>query len=360
MRILIVIPSLTKGGAERVVSILSKYWSDFHLVDLALYDTSKITYSYGGQIVDLRAPSRKSFLFKISNPFLRVVRLYLLTKRNKYDMVFSFMESANFPTIIATSLSSTSGKLSISVRNNPNGFIKIHQMLMRLLYGIPKRVIPISKGVESWLHEHKIALNNSETIPNPIDLEYIDTYLEKNQENKSSKRYKPFVIAVGRLVPQKGFDILIKAFKEIKNSHVKLLIFGEGEERTRLEALIVKLGLKEKVHLMGLKPELYEMYASATCFVLSSRYEGWGNVIMEAMSCNCPVISFDCDYGPRELIDNKNNGILVKKNDMDPLVKAIEDMISDKSLRQELSIRARKKIEDLDIKLISKKWLNEI
>jgi len=358
MKILIVIPSLTKGGAERVVSTLSNFWSNEHNVFIALFDVTKIEYSYTGSIIDINAPSSSNFFTKIINPFLRIMRLRKVMTEENFDSIFSFMESANFPTIISTVLSGNKDKLSVSIRNNPSDFIMSHQILMRFLYDLPKRVIPISKGVEIWLHNHSIALKNSICVNNPIDLELVNHKL-RNIENDFNFEYRPYILAVGRLNYQKGFDLLINAFSELRSLNLNLLIYGEGQDREKLEKLIHDLGLDDRVFLKGLTNNIYSVFKSAEFFVLSSRYEGWGNVIMEAMSCKCPVISFDCDYGPRELITNGLNGILVSPNNTIELKNAIQKLFLDEKLRKKLIKNASRTIKHFDINLISKEWLYE-
>ena len=358
MKIVVVVSSLVKGGAERVVSILTQHWDNQHEVRLVLFDSRSISYDYGGEMIDVGAASGSGFLSKFYNPFIRILRLYQIIRNERPSMIFSFMESANFPTAIASLLAGSRNKLSVSVRNNPGKFPKIHQYLMPLIYQLPGRVVPISEGVGSWLEEHRAGIGRLQHIPNPIDVGRIDRHLLEQSDDDKFKRYSPYILAVGRLHRQKGFDMLIEAFSKADLGEVKLLILGEGQERSMLQEMIDSRNLQSQVMLLGNHNEPYNAYRDALGFVMSSRYEGWGNVIMEAMCCRCPVISFDCDYGPSEIIDNGKNGILIKEGDIEAMAAEINKVVNDQVLRKKLSENGRKDIERFDIKNVSKMWLS--
>jgi glycosyltransferase involved in cell wall biosynthesis len=150
-------------------------------------------------------------------------------------------------------------------------------------------------------------------------------------------------VAVGRLVEQKGFDLLLKAFSIVAEQcrDWNLVIWGEGPERAKLERLRDELGLRNRVRLPGLTPEPYGWIDGAHLFVLSSRFEGLGNVVGEAMAAGLPVIAFDCDWGPREFVKPDVNGILVPPQDVEALAKAIVMLIRNDTLRDELAVNAR-------------------
>ena len=358
MKIVVVVSSLVKGGAERVVSILTQYWGEQHEVKLALFDSDGISYEYGGEIVDIGAASGRGFLSKFYNPFVRIIKLYRLIRKEQPSMIFSFMESANFPTAIAASLAGFRSQLTVSVRNNPGKFPKVHQYLMPLLYRLPGRVVPISEGVGSWLKEHRAGIGHLQHIPNPIDIHRIDDHLIEQKSDNSFKQYSPYLLAVGRLHRQKGFDMLIDAFSKAGLGEVKLLILGEGQEREALQELINGLELQSRVLLLGNHHEPYGAYSDAVGFVMSSRYEGWGNVIMEAMCCRCPVISFDCDYGPSEIIEDGENGILVPAEDVGRLSIAMKSLVENEALRAKLADGGRERVENFAIEKVSSIWLS--
>lgn len=149
--------------------------------------------------------------------------------------------------------------------------------------------------------------------------------------------------AVGRLTHQKGFDLLIQAFSSIAAKHPdwKLVIWGDGDERGKLEAQRDALGLAARVEMPGLTSRPGEWIETADAFVLSSRFEGWGIALLEAMAAGLPVVAFDCEWGPGAMVTNGSDGILVPRNDVDALGEALDLVLSDSNLRAKLASNAQ-------------------
>jgi glycosyltransferase involved in cell wall biosynthesis len=154
-------------------------------------------------------------------------------------------------------------------------------------------------------------------------------------------------VGCGRLTPQKGFADLIDAFTRVRAVlPASLWIVGEGEERGRLERQIRRLGLTDSVRLLGFRRNPYQYLAAADVFALSSRYEGFGNVVVEAMACNTPVVATDCPYGPAEIISDGLNGVLTPPADAEALSQAIIRVLKDPSLQRRLAERGRIRSQD--------------
>lgn len=194
-------------------------------------------------------------------------------------------------------------------------------------------------------------------IYNPMDPE-IKTTVKYNQQSKK-------IIAVGRLVHDKGFDYLIEVMN-IVNKHKpdwELHIYGEGYMREQLENMILINGLEKNVLLKGEVNNIYELYRNYSIYALSSRTESFGMVIIEALLNKIPVISFDCDNGPREIIIDGLNGYLIKNFDIMKMASQIIFLIENIEVRNQMSIDTNTNLDKFNIKKISNEWsrlLNEI
>jgi glycosyltransferase involved in cell wall biosynthesis len=168
----------------------------------------------------------------------------------------------------------------------------------------------------------------------------------------------PVAVAAGRLTSQKGFDLLIGAWAPVARRHPDwtLRIYGGGPERAALEALIAAEGLEGRVELMGPTRELGRAFAAASLFVLSSRFEGFGLVILEAMQAGLPVVSFDCPRGPGEIITTGRDGTLVPPEDVPGLTAAIEELVADPARRRAYASEALKTAAAYEPREIGARW----
>ncbi len=204
------------------------------------------------------------------------------------------------------------------------GKIRTRQ-LQRAVRKVEKLVVLTKADEQQW---RKAGVTNTVCIPNPTPI----------MPDNSGKHDKKTVLAVGRLHPQKGYDLLLRAWAQVAAKHPdwKLQIVGEGDERQHLAALANELGIAQTVQMEGLSNDLTADYRSSGLFVLSSRYEGLPLALMEAMSCGCCCLAFDCPHGPRELIVNEQNGVLLPAEDITALAQAIDHYINHPELRKSL------------------------
>lgn len=349
MKIAFILHSLKSGGAERAVSNLSLEMQKDHDVSVVLFDSTDVGYEYGGRLVDLKSPSKVNSIKKVINIIKRVFLLKKLFKKEKYDAIFTFMEAAGFPSVLANK------NTIVSVHDNPKNLPKIYIPFLPLLYPFALKTVACSLAGEEKL-KINYRLKNTTTIFNSVDLE-----MGKQKPNGTIQHDRPFILAAGRLNKQKGFDILINAFSKCQaNTKLDLFILGEGEERLSLEKLIKNLGLEDRVFLKGQVKNPYVYYFSAEFFVLSSRHEGFPNILIEALSCECPCISFACETGPNEIIIPNENGLLVSPGNEKELSKAIDRLHFNPILRNKLKLNTLSSVQHLGIDRISKEWLTLI
>lgn len=194
-------------------------------------------------------------------------------------------------------------------------------------------------------------LPNIEVIPNAA------IHVSKNDSEVKNKR----VIAVGRLDYQKGFDRLIQAWKLVQHtgrfSDWKLDIFGQGEWREMLQQMIDKQGLQNTVKINPPTNAILNEYVHSSLLVMSSNYEGFGMVLVEAMSCGVPVISFDCKCGPKDIIQPGINGLLVPNGDIQALADAMMKVMEDEAYRKMLSLNARKVVDTYSEQAVMSQWI---
>lgn len=353
MKILAVIPTLLGGGAERVVSVLTKEWAKSHQVTLVLFDALDRVYDHGGRIVDLRLPASNYLLRKICNFVRRTIRLSQVLRRERPDRIISFLEGANFPSVAAAKMTGYQDRLYVSVRDDPSRLPAIYRLPLPWIYRIPVGVVAVSRGVKSRLKSMRVPAERVSVIPNPISCTSRGSVERKSVSPLANR----FILGVGRLSLQKGFDRLLSAFQVLGQPDIHLVILGQGTEESALVALAQELGIKKRVHFPGYVADVEIWYRNAECLVLSSRHEGWPNVLMEAMVNGCPVVSFDCKYGPSEIIEHGENGLLVPEGDVDGLRRAIARILDDGDLRQSLVIEAMVRANKFNVGEIALRWL---
>lgn len=217
-----------------------------------------------------------------------------------------------------------------------------------------KIVVLTNSDKELWLEGIKKNNINSKlvTIPNP------NPYENTNIDRYSTR--EKVIVAVGRLTEQKGFDLLIKAWAKISNHHAEwvLKIIGSGEDKESLELLAKNENVDSSVQLIPATKNIEIFYKQASIFCLSSRYEGFGMVILEAQAFGLPVVSFECDCGPSDLIHHGKNGYLVSSEDIDALSKSLSKMISlSKDDYIEYSYNAYLNANKFNVKNLLNLWL---
>tara|TARA_B100001093_G_C26799407_1_gene1002651 strand:- start:646 stop:1758 length:1113 start_codon:yes stop_codon:yes gene_type:complete len=362
--ITIVVSAMNMGGAQRVVSILSNYWSlnGCNVTLICTLTGKRIMHYQIDKNVKIIYLKKIPFLSKI-NTFNLVWKLYNLRriiKSQAPDIVISFLARTNLATAIAAK--GLKSPLIMCERTWPP-FSSLNNKLLwlyRILFKSADKIIVQTEKSKTWLNQN-FSFNNVRVIPNPSVFP-VPLGSEKTvHPNSIISQNKKVILACGRLHKYKQFDLLIKAFFKLKDKHLdwNLVILGAGEERETLNLMAINFGLHDRVYFPGSIGNMSEWYERADLFVLSSIVEGFPNVLLEAMTYGLPCISFDCDTGPRDMIQDGENGILVNPDNKESgLSKAMDKIISNQELRHKIANKSILVREKYSINSIIEKWNN--
>lgn len=356
MKILFLISSLRGGGAERVASTLCNYWAENqHDVTLVTLDGKQNDFFQSSARLkrfDLDSyTSSKNLLDKVTANLSRLLRIRKIIKQTRPDVVLAFMDVSN---VLATVACLGTGiPVVISERSYPPYFHDgdWFDRIRRAVYQFSSAFVAQTNKIADW---GRAFLKNKPivVIVNPL--------AEKALNSDLNIPRTKVILGVGRLHPDKGFDLLVEAFSLCHEHYPdwQLHIAGTGREQDKLENMIKTLGLTERVKLLGETNQPQALYATAGIYVLSSRVEGFPNVLIEAMANGLPVTSFDCNSGPADIITNEVNGLLVPGGQVDALALSMQRLMADTELRTRLGNEAAKIRDRYILENISEQWLS--
>lgn len=347
-RYVIFIPTLSQGGAERVISLLSRKMAEEGIrVTILLYKDQEPFYAIDPKVELVYVP-RQSGTTNLLKNLLWMRRFY----RQNADAVLSFLAPFNILTLLAT----LGGKQTVIVadRNDPR-FVPGNVVIRKLrdfLYRFADGVIVQTRHNQEYFSAG--VQKKSTIIYNPVDLGQKAGMALKTEKQKR-------IVSVGRLMPQKNQIMLLEAFARVREAFPEytLTIYGEGPFREELEARIRQLHLEDAVSLPGNIKDVHDKIADAELFVMSSDYEGMPNALIEAMCLGLPVVSTAVS-GATDLICQGENGLLVPCGDTAALAEAMEQLLSDSEKRQAFGREAVKLNDMLKIGDITQQWLDAV
>lgn len=359
MKITLVIYALSGGGAERVMSILANYWAKigWDVTLIMLVPPTKPPFYPLDNRIKIRslgiAEKSRSKLDAIGNTWRRVKVLRQEIVASQPDVVISFMNAVNVYNILACWGLNIPTIVCEHTYPGSTDANKIWQILMKWSYRYADIVTVLTQNAVPFYPPESgyrtIVMPNPVLTPDPIGV--TERLLPKNS-----------LIAVGRLDPRKGFDLLMKAFHRLQHKYPdwQLTILGEGDLRAELEQLRSQLQLTERVNMPGSVNNVRDYLAQAELFVVSSRVEGFPMGLCEAMACGLPVIATDCLSGPRDIIQDGIDGMLVRTEDLDALTAGLDALMSDPVKRQQLAQNAPQVLDRFGLESVMKMWADAI
>ena len=359
-RLLLLRPTLGQGGADRVtLTLLQNLPRDRFDITLGL------TRMEGAFLDDVPDYVRVVPLGARSLRFLWWP-LACFLRRERFDIVFSTSSGMNPILVLASAIARSRARLVLSERNmlwREGAWNALGLRAKQALYGRADAVTTVSSGVrQDVLARVPIAPGKVRVVYNPVVTESLARQAEAPLDHPwfHAERSVPVVLAAGRFVPQKGFDVLLRSFATVLRSgrEARLVVLGEGPLRSELETLVSELGLSDAVSMPGFDKNPFRYMARADVFALSSRFEGLPGVLIQAMACGAPPVATACPSGPEEIIsDPGGNGLLVPVDDPEALAGAISRLL-DASPREraEMGARAREAVKRFTVEAVLRNY----
>lgn len=349
-RIIFTCSSLTSGGAERVLSVLSQALSDtYDEVEYVMWGRADVFYNIDNR-VKLTSIEHEC---GSSNILKKIIWFRKYIDRKRPNLILSF--SAPFNMLTLASLLFSKHKVIACERVDPRSFRwgKPLEIIRNILYNKAAGILTQTQMSKEYFRGK--LYQKTDIIFNPItmDKDDIGSALTSLKNNT--------IVTAGRLVKQKRHDLLIRSFSRFEKEHAgyKLIIYGEGPERNNIETLVKTLHLEGVVELPGNTKDLWNKIKSAKMFIMTSSFEGMSNSMIEAMCLGIPTISTKVS-GATDLINHNNNGILIDIDDEESAYKAMCKIADNQSFSDKLSINGSNIYNELRVENISKQWIKYI
>ncbi|MFS0555433.1 glycosyltransferase [Brevibacillus sp. 179-C9.3 HS] len=327
IRVLFVVPNLSGGGAERVVVTLLRHFNRQHIEPILMVTELK------GPYVTALPPDIPVIDLQVSRVRYALPKMVSEINRLKPDVVMSTLNYMNMALLSVKPFLKSNPKLIVREANTPTKAMQFHSPLKKKIftrlyqwqYPQADAIITQSDGMRNdllsflpQLSPHKVV-----RIYNPLDVDKV--IQDANTHNPFQKETSRQIIAAGRLTYQKGFDLLLHAFQKVVKAceDVQLQIMGEGPLREDLANLAISLGVGERVTFRGFQTNPYPYMKHADLFILSSRWEGFPNILLEALACGRPVVAMECPSGPQEILAKNKYGLLIPDGDVERLADGI-------------------------------------
>lgn len=357
MNIAIHIDGLGGGGAERAVTLLARDLVGLgHRVLIVTYqDAGEADYPLDVRVERVSIGQGRSRL-RMLRVMVRVLRLRRAISRFNADVTLGFMTTSALYVICACAGLQMKAVCCERVAPAQQSIARLGRFLRRILFPFSAAVVCQTPGAGQW-YQRRLPRTRVEVIPNAIRLP-LETVPPIVPVHSVVPAGAMLVLAVGRLDPQKGFDLLIEAFCEIAERlpALQLVVLGEGALRSELAAAVAARDMGARVALPGRAGNMRQWYERADMFVLSSRFEGFPNVLLEAMAHGLPVVTTNCDYGPEDIVTDQRSGLIVPTGCPAALSAGMLKLAENENLRRDLGAQAQRAALAHDADAIARRW----
>lgn len=355
MRLAIVLSSMSHGGAQRVTALLANEWvrrgEAVCLITLDAADADCYELDERVQRVPLEVSGDSRHLADaVAGNWRRIAALRRALRTFRAEVVLGFGDQTNVLAVLATigsGMRCVVGEVTDPARHSIG---TVWDVLRRLTYPLATALVVQTRALLPWARSVMLGSRRAFAVRNPVrDMR------PYQRERSAGGDYS--IVAVGRLAPEKALDVLLAAFSRLASRFPrwKVVLVGEGPERAALAELARSLGIAERVIFAGWLPEPGQELAKADLFVMSSRYEGFPNALLEAMACGLPVISTDC-LGSREIITPDVDGLLVPIDSVSGLERAMAELMGDAKRRVRLASAALAVTQRFSLEAVVAEW----
>lgn len=350
-QIVFFLPDLGLGGAQRVVATLARHMSahgdEVTIATLGPTTNDHVEVPPGVERWAIQPSDgpRGPVAIVVKN-LRRAGHVRRRLRERRPDAVIAFVDSTNLFVLVATRGLGIPVVVSERVDPREHRISVAQRLLRRLLYPTAAGLVVQTARIAVWARR-VVRPTKLHVIANPVPI----------PRRVSQPEEPPLIVAAGRLVRQKGFDLLLEALGRLPDGMLwRCEIVGDGPDRAELESRARRLGLDDRVVLPGRVDDVEDRLARASIFVLSSRFEGFPNVLTEAMALGVACVASDCPTGPRELIVDGMNGRLVAVENVAAMTDAIADLLDDRDERARLGEAARASLAAFDPEAVARRW----
>ncbi|MBD0830555.1 glycosyltransferase [Aestuariibaculum sediminum] len=347
----ILVETLSSGGAERSAGILSKIFSHLNHKVFVILLNNNIVYPYKGKLIVLE--KKKEHSNSIFKKFKKYRNLKQVIDDNNFDFVLDFrMKKSVLREVLLNMFVFKDNVINMVRSFRVDWYLTNNKMVSKWLYSKYLSINTVSQEIKKKI-EYEFGFKNVNFIPNPIDISFV-----QNKAKESIEVIDRYILFVGRLSSVKQVVQLVEVYANSKlpKFNIKLYILGEGEEKESIINEITNLNLVDKVNLIPYNNNPFKYMKNAKFLILSSKYEGFPRVLIESLASGTPVVSFNCESGPNEIINHENNGLLVENQNFEALNLAMNRMVDDETLYFRCKNEALKSVEKYSLQTISEQW----